>query len=258
MKKLFILINMGMVLSLAFSVQAAQVGSMVSVPLDIMEEERLSINAEGSVISEIDLDTKNGISSSVDESTQIGLKIAYGITEGVSFYGKIGMADWSIKNSTPMTTEYENAPYYGGGISYMYRSESNVIVGGDIQYIMQSEVNVDSITYNNTAATNITGLDGDFTTMQISVLLGYDLVLGEDMNIVPYGGITYSQFEYKSQAGSFTAGSTINQAAQSLDSDDILGFVIGTSLKMGNNLDVNIEGRFVAESALSIGFNYRF
>ena len=78
------------------------------------------------------------------------------------------------------------------------------------------------------------------------------------MHIVPYGGLTYSQFEYESAVGSFNASSTINQAAQSLDSDDVLGFISGLSLKMGSNLDINLEGRFVAESAFSIGFNYRF
>ncbi|MFH1092959.1 MAG: hypothetical protein V1739_02235 [Candidatus Omnitrophota bacterium] len=258
MKKIYILMFIITLLSCNAYVQAAQVGSMISVPLDIVEADRLSINAEGSIVSEINLDTKNGISNSVDESTQIGLKISYGITEGVSFYAKLGMADWSITNSTPMTTEYENAPYYGGGISYVYRSESNILVGGDIQYIMQSGVDVDSITYSNTAAANITGLEGDFNTMQISVLLGYDLELSEDMRIVPYGGLTYSKFEYESAAGSFTAGSTINQAAQSLDSDDVLGFIAGLSLKMGSNLDITLEERFVAESAFSIGFNYRF
>ncbi len=258
MKKILILMNICAVLSFSVSALAVQVGSMVSVPLDIMEEERLSINAEGSTINEIDLDTKNGITNSVDEGTQIGLKIAYGVTQGVSFYAKVGMADWSIKNSTPMTIEYETSPYYGGGISYMYRSDTNVLVGGDIQYIMQSGIEVDSITYNNTPATNIIGLAGDFTTMQISVLLGYDLEISDDMNIVPYGGITYSQFAYKSQTGSFTAPAAISQAAQNLDSDDLLGFIVGLSLKMGNNLDVNLEGRFIAESAFSIGFDYRF
>jgi len=138
-------------------------------------------------------------------------------------------------------------------ISFYYR-EVNVC---EIYYYPLQQP-IDSITYNNIAAANITGLAGDFNTMQISILLGYDLVLSDDMNIVPYGGITYSQFEYESQAGSFTAGGTINQAAQSLDSDDVLGFIAGLSLKMGNNLDVNLEGRFVAESAFSIGFNYRF
>jgi len=236
----------------------ASLGSLMNIPLDVTEEERLSIAGDGSFITGKDLETKDGITNEIDESNQVGLKVAYGVVESVSIYAKFGAADWSITNSVPETIDYENSLYYGAGLTYAYKSETNIIVGGDIQYIMQPEVGVDSLTYAGRAATNINGLEADFSELQISVLCGYDITVSEDMHLVPYAGLGYDKFSYEWAAGSFNAASAINIASGSLDGDNAVGLIAGTSVNVGSNLNINLEGRFVSETAFSFGFNYRF
>ncbi|MDD5745935.1 MAG: hypothetical protein PHO30_01590 [Candidatus Omnitrophica bacterium] len=256
--KISVFFLLGLSLLIVPAAHSASIGSPLNIPMDIMEEERLSIAADGNFITGKDLETKDGITNEIDESTQIGLKIAYGLAEGVSLYAKIGMADWSITRNIPETIDYENAPYYGAGIAYAYKAESNIIIGGDIQYIMQSDVGVDTLTYAGRSATNIGGMDADFSELQISVLCGYDIAVSDDTHIVPYAGLGYDKFSYEWAAGSLNTTSTIDIAAGSLDGDNALGLIAGTSVSVGSNLNIHLEGRFVSETAFSLGFNYRF
>jgi outer membrane protein W len=242
----------------AVTAQAAQIGTIMSIPMQIMEEERLSINAEASFITDRDLDTKSGTTNSIDQGTQIGIKAAYRLIESVNVYAKLGMADWSINKSTPMTIDYETSPYYGAGLSYTYITDTGIIIAGDMQYTMQPDVEISSINYQNIVATNIKGLDGEFTELQLSLLFGYEILDTAKIKIVPYTGFTYSQFKYEASSGSFTAGSTISTAAESLESDDVLGFVAGAGIDLGSALKVNFESRFGAETAFSTTFHYRF
>jgi len=245
-------------LALPMTAQAAYVGSMLNAPLDVMEENRMVIAGEANIVSGRDLETKAGVTNKIDGSNQIGLKAEYGLTEGVGLFFKVGTADWTFQSGSPLSIEYDNNLYYGAGMKYVYRSETNFMLAGDFQYLWQPKAEAGDVTSGSTAATNIKGLDAEIRELQVSVLFGYKVDLSTDTSIVPYAGIALNSFDFKIDSGSFDAPGAVSRAAQSYGGDDMLGFIVGTSLQTGTSFNINLEGRFVAEEAFSIGINYRF
>lgn len=73
----------------------------------------------------------------------------------------------------------------------------------------------------------------------------------------PYAGVTYSTWtvEHNTTLRAPIGSLSINAKARQ---DDRLGGVIGTSVNVWENIDVNAEGRFGNEEALTVGALYRF
>ncbi len=68
-------------------------------------------------------------------------------------------------------------------------------------------------------------------------------------NFIPYFGVKYSdqRMNYKDEDGKLK-----------IKAADNFGLFLGTDYKIGKNFSLNIEGRFIDETAMSLGATYRF
>lgn len=71
--------------------------------------------------------------------------------------------------------------------------------------------------------------------------------------LVPYFGVRYSDSDVK---GKFTYGTT-EYTVGSAENDTKVGIEVGGDLLIGNNFSINVEGRFIDETALSLGATIR-
>ena len=176
-------------------------------------------------------------------------KASYGLFSFMDIYVKLGAARFKAENDIggigilEFDTESRAGFAYGGGVKVAFPcGKSGFLVGVDMQYLR----------HKNKTETDILGLDFDGkTTVQTWHIAPYvGMKLG---NFTPYAGVRYSDARVKSKVDVFATDLTFKFKA-----DDNIGAFVGTTYKIGKNFSLNVEGRFIDETALSFGATYRF
>jgi hypothetical protein len=226
------------------------------------------------------------------------VKLSYGILDNLDIYARLGTSEGSIKQeytgygtytvagfSFPtsildgnLTYKTENSFLYGGGIKGSYEFLKGWLVGCDAQYLRYQ---------NDYTARNY------FTLMpQIPMAPAYfsemwegsldiqewqvaTYVAKEIWDFVLYTGVKYSDSRvvdhpdqhridkgriYTGGAEAYFSDNNQNEKpyTQKWSSDFNVGPFIGLDYKIGNKWVVNLEGRFVDETAASFSAAYKF
>ncbi len=211
--------------------------------------------------------------SDVDVNRQM-VKLVYGLFDGWDIYGMFGTSKFNANinwTDTVSGEDYYGNPYsesftgnfemngdsgtvYGLGIKGKTETESGWIFGGDAQYLKQKndysgkfKVTDEFYPYEE----RISG-DADFSEWHIALLAGKRMG-----SLVPYGGIKYSNVK-----------TIINLNWNEYPEDDSetcnfgskknVGAVIGTDWNINDSWNLNLEGRFIDETAISIAANWKF
>lgn len=226
-----------------------------------------------------------------------GGKFSYGILDVLDIFAIVGTSSGTIKEdysgtaiasgSVPTTScnisngslkhELDNSVYYGGGLKAAYEFKdgwiNGWILGCNIQYIRQDNDYTATDSYvldvPGVGLANVnTRYKGTLTTQewQAAPYIGKKLGM-----FTPYLGVAYSDvrikdkpksnFELLSSSGIFS-GDLTSGATQSYKttykSNSVVGPFIGLDYKIGNRWRLNIEGRFVSETAVSATGSFKF
>lgn len=187
-------------------------------------------------------------------------KVSYGLLDNLDIYVKLGAADFEAKRSwynagiEDAREDYKgkSAFAYGFGLKGTYALKDDWLIGADIQYLRH--VNDFSEPFV-IIGDRYTG-SGKATFQEWQVALYLAKSIG---NFVPYIGGKYSDLRIVTKNSVPWAEVPNPWSAKTRDkADDIFGVFVGTDYKITNNWKVNIEGRFIDETAMSVGVTYKF
>lgn len=203
----------------------------------------------------------------VEDLAQVYGAIPFGLSETRNIVWKIGAADYRLKfdndgTNETITVDVDSGIYTGIGINNLFplecAGEHPLSWGYDLQingYINE----VGSVTRNGNIADEtgtLYGIDG-----QESLYLAYNYELEKiRTTFVPYLGVYHSWIVI----GSFDDVTYTRNAAQV--SHDIqgafdalsFGLLLGLDVEIAKYVNLNVEGRFIGETAITTGATIKF
>jgi opacity protein-like surface antigen len=213
------------------------------------------IGVELDFVTERDLDVSDE-DVSIEELNWYAAKISFSITNRVEPYILLGAAGGEFTEKyTGVDLTYETETDFAWGIGttiLLYELENGIRVGLDGRY-RSVEPNIDKIILNNVSYSpgdvGISDFSAEYSEWQIA--FGVSKEFGQ---FVPYGGIKYTDVEASMQAT--ISGTTYK--TDDVNSDDVIGIFVGCDFLPIENFSINVEGRFIDETAFSVALNYRF
>jgi len=196
----------------------------------------------------------------VENSNQVYAQYALGVGDMANIYGKLGTADLETKytwttGGRSQTVKYDYGLLWGIGGNFLYDLGNKFGIGGDAQMDMWfNESN--SVTGDNSPVFTNKGRSNSYD-IQASAYLTYTMEMGTSMKLVPYAGGYYSFFRTKNTDVKY-ADNTYSYQLGDTDGKDKFGILAGANMNCGQSVTLNLEGRFIAETALTAGLSYKF
>lgn len=227
--------------------------------------------------------------TNIDSMSRPMIKVSYGVLDNLDLFVRLGEANFKQKIKgeqvntgtfvNPLTTDSgtysgvienkgtftgKSAFVWGLGAKGVYPLKNDWSLGMQAQYLTHRNSVKCKMTSKETGTFEVTGgpgapASGTYesaeeemnwnakTTVQEWQIAPY--IAKKMRNFIPYFGVKYSdlrgQFKDPDNKIKFKA-------------DDNFGVFLGTDFKIGKNFSLNIEGRFVDETAMSFGATYRF
>jgi len=264
MKKYLIFILISAATVTAVPVRAASIGSPKTEG-----KGKVVTTAEWSYIFNRDLDFKKatrpaGAESYIPENFRIvrghnaDAKISYGIFNALDAYVKLGVADYDLKGDIYVGDSKRvvenlsggNAFLYGGGLKWAQELKDGWTVGLDVQYLTSAN------DLDFRAANLISGATSiaKYTDCRIQEWHAAPYLAKRIGNFTPYFGARYSELRL-TQAEPNDPKRWDNLV---FNADSNVGIFTGLDWNFMNNFTLNVEGRFIDETALSFGLAYKF
>ncbi len=259
MKKL-ILLSLMVVLGLPLAVHAESVGGPPTSGLSVGWNQNITFNRDfkpSSIVLPVAIGTGPFLAASdVRRMYRSMLNISYGFFDFLAVYVKLGGADYKFR--TDIEDQFGNPEgdakintkwgfAYGGGLKGAYEFKEGavkgLVVGGDVQYLR----------HRQRFRANLTDLAGveeavrgkaTFQEWQFGPFVGYKI-----MNFLPYVGVKYSDARLKIK------GSDVSVKYKA---DDHFGTYVGLTYDIIPQLKLNLEGRFIDETALNFNVTFKF
>ncbi len=231
---------------------------------------KLGISAEWSYIFNRDLKFQSATDRDSDYTVKnyeidkgynaIG-KVSYGIFDAMDIYVKLGVADYDVKGDMLESgSKYAADKYatdsdflYGGGVKFSYEIENNWIIGADLQYLTSKhKADAESVLIEGGV------YSARYTSTRISEWHIAPFIAKKIGNFTPYLGGKYSDLRMKLKSPSGVKPEAGWWDNVKYKADDNFGIFIGSDIVVNDIFVVNIEGRFIDETAMSLGVSYRF
>jgi len=231
---------------------SAPVGNPAN-PVLLKGDNNFKLGAMFDFVSERELDVTG---ESVElEANFYTAKLAYTFADRLDVYVLLGMIDEAEVDEKVGSDSYkyffdEDFSWGIGATFLVHEFENGIKLGADAKYRV-AEADLTALDINGTKyeISDITDVQGDYDEWQIA--LGIAKQLGK---FVPYAGVKYSDVEL--QAKGTIAGTTYE--TNNVNSEEVIGVFVGISFLPKDNFSINLEGRFIDETAFSLGCNYRF
>ena len=261
MKHRKVLILVGMVLLLGVSGKWAEAASVGLTA----EKQGWDASVEYSHVFDQEMKEQTSFKSSeIDQSQAVLAKVDYAFNENYSLYGKLGMADLETKLTG--VSGADRAPYkldYGFGFAWGIGGKASYPIGQDglraildLQYL-RWESSLDSLTVNGTKPSSVSASDVAVSDLSLSGILAKGWG-----NFTPYLGVKLSRvivdYGTVSHAGVTVGSTSFLGFTGDFESDNNIGMITGAEYKVTDNLSLNVEGRFIDETAVTGGLTYRF
>jgi len=184
-------------------------------------------------------------------------KVTCGIFDFLDVYLKLGAADYKLKGDvyvgdTRAVTEDLSAKWtflYGGGAKLAHEVKYGWIIGLDAQYLT-SDHELDFIaTRSSGAVTTAT-----YSTCRIQEWHAAPYLARKIAKFTPYAGGRYSDLRLKQEG----PDDPKRWDKLRFKADGNIGVFIGTDWSPAEHIKLNVEGRFIDETALSVSAEYRF
>ena len=237
-------------------------------PVEPLGPETCEVGIEYNGIMDKDLEGSGSIKTKgteVDWCNQVYLKAALGVGSFLNIYGKLGAANlkqqikWNDDYlGRTQTLEYDEGVFWGVGTSGLYDFGNQIGLGGDFQFNMwYNDINTvdgSEVTYFQTGGSG--SLEN--CEIQTSLYMTYTFQPAEDFRFVPYLGGYYSYFESSIDDPIKYADAVFAYELKDLENDDKFGLLVGANISALENVAVNLECRFLAETAFTGGLSCRF
>lgn len=229
------------------------------------------------------------IESKIDRMSRSMLKVSYGVFDNLDVFAKLGEANlrWKSKGETPDGGTFvdpedgnlgtyagtiestgifkgESAFAWGLGIHNVYPLANEWSFGIQAQYLRHKNTLKCSTTEKETGAYEVTagpetGDTGTFETAESTSEWNAKATVQEWQiapyfakkigSFIPYLGVKYSdqRIEYKDENGKIK-----------FRADNNFGVFVGTGYKLGESWRLNLEGRFIDETAMSFACIFKF
>ncbi len=261
-----ILVLLFFVLILPLNSFAAQIGSIRAS----VEEGKWSLGILNDRILDKDFKVFAGSGNAVfltgaeiDDSSAFGVEAAYGLIEKLNVFFRGGFSDRTVKtqwNDGSITEmEYKRGGFWGAGLRYLAGSPEDFMIVLNVQAVIGAGDNVETIRENGITASEISEPgEGKLSEYQGSVLFGFNWRV-VDFKILPYFGFFANNSKLKSDGLKYCAGGINYDIGKfELEEKNRFGFILGSNLYLREQLSLNIEGRFKAETAVTAAINYSF
>lgn len=197
-----------------------------------------------------------------DEYRFLGGKIDVVFIDRFILYGLLGSAYYEEEftdEGSKVKIETKNELAWGiGGTAILYETKleqlgnSVLRFGVDGRY-RSSELDVDKVIIDGTEYTipsgSVTAMSVEYSDWQVAgaISLQWD-------RFIPYFGVKYSDIDGK--ASMTVSGTTYTDDSVKLDNN--VGVFVGTDILVLDSMSINVEGRFISETALTLGCAIRF
>jgi opacity protein-like surface antigen len=191
----------------------------------------------------------------IDKMYRTMSKISYGVIDKLDIYVRLGAANFDAeakqyRNGTyngKIDTDGKYAFAYGFGLKGMHNFEDGWLVGLDLQFL----------SHKNRYKWNWAGKD-DYKESGSGKMTVYEwhvapYVAKKIGNLTPYVGGKYSDLRIKEK---HSEGSSPGWTK--IKANDNFGLFAGLDINMMKHLMLNVEGRFIDETAMSLNVSYRF
>lgn len=215
----------------------------------------LSVAGEADFLSERELDEANGEVEGKLYTTKIILTLA----DRFDIYGIFGQAqDMEYKEKvlgSDVKFELEDKFTWGVGLNALiyewkdygvkFFADGKYRAVNDIDY---ESVTVDGVQYSKSQLTG-TKVDADWEEWQVAFGIAKKFEY-----FMPYFGVKYSDIKASAKV---TVGSTTYDAG-SANSDNIIGLFVGCAITPIKALSIDLQGRFIDETAFTVKATYKF
>ena len=138
----------------------------------------------------------------------------------------------------------------------MYNMENNFGVGADVQFNAWYN-EIDSITAVNAISFTDSGSVKNYE-FQAALYVTYNYKTDNGITLIPYAGCLYSNLTSNIDDAIKYQDINWNYTVGDLDSKDNFGLLVGANVGIRDNFELNLEGRFIAETAATAGLGYKF
>jgi opacity protein-like surface antigen len=193
--------------------------------------------------------------SEIKDMYRTTIKGSFGIFDFLDVYVKLGTAKYKgemgleyrgvTEESDKFKTKWGFA--YGGGLKGAYTFKNGFLVGGDLQYLTHKQKADTTWTDETTGEGGTVEGKATFQEWHVAPYVGWKI-----QNVTPYLGLKYSDVRVKVKPEG-DGGEWVKFKA-----DDKVGVFGGISYEVIKNLKLNLEGRFIDETALSLSLTYKF
>ncbi len=186
------------------------------------------------------------------------VKTSYGLLENLDIYVKLGTTDfkgkmpwtWTESGDSEtglMRVKGDSAFAYGFGLKGAYNLENDWIVGCDVQYLRHKN-DYKGVDLGDWGEESFKG-NVIFREWQVAPYVAKKIG-----NFVPYLGVKYSDLRTKFKV----IWEDDEVETWKMKADNNIGIFLGTDYKFTDNWKLNVEGRFVDETAMNVACVYRF
>lgn len=253
MQKLVILVSCALIIFFVSIVYAAPVGNPTE-PAFLYGKYPIKVTGTASSIFKRELDEDE---AKIDKSMEYTSKIAVNINKKVEVYGILGVADsFELREDTKLISgsssaiDLEPAFLYGcgAGIALFDTQLMGGIlrIGVDGKY-QRFKADIDKFVQDSTSQTFS---NDEVTSQEWQLALGVSYQYDK---FVPYMGGKYSDVEIEEEV---TISNT--EYTQKLNSDKIVGVFVGCDFIFSDNVKLNVEGRLIDETAVSLSGTIMF
>lgn len=207
-------------------------------------EEPLSIGYEGGFVFNRDLDDDTEL-----ESHSHAARLGYVLGNLAEVYAVAGVFD--LENSgtvsgTKVVLDTDTAFIWGvGGTLPLVEFDNGARVGLTGKY-RRAKPDLDKITVGGASA-SVTDSDFKYQDWVLALGAGYPTDFG-----TPYFGVKYSDVALSDLT---VSGTTFDADS---NSDEKIGVFVGLDFEATDSLFINVEGRFIDETALSVNAGFKF
>ena len=252
MKKILFLTVLSLILTTSVVSQAAPAGNPAD-PVLLTGTYPVKGEAIVDVVFERELDLSND-NATVEGIWYLG-KVGVTLIEKIDVYGLLGTAKLELKDWTTSNYDMESdyALAWGGGATILlYETEEygdgilRCSLDGSYR---QYEPGIEKVKKSGSEVTGILEKELEYREWQVGVGVSYTLD-----NLTPYLGVKYSDCETKMRLHEPAANITKKTA----NSKDVVGVFVGVDYLFAENIALNLEGRFIDETALNVGMKINF
>jgi opacity protein-like surface antigen len=215
-------------------------------------------------VFEKDLKTTGAVADAETHGQQYMLRLGYNIVDRFEPYAKFGMVNMKTKWTQSGThikvhSDKDFGAGFGAKVLVFDIPEHKLRLSLDGQYFYSkpdiSSVHIDGI------QSNISASEFKISQWHIACILSMEFVIGGDKanpatpySLLPYLGLAYADsstdIKFKSGATNYDIGNAKN--------DQKILFITGLDITSPENIALNIEGRFIGETAGSGGCTLKF